>query len=169
MTDEMPQADPPVQPPRVERIERNAAGELVVHLAGRADPYVGARIARCFPWSIPESYLSVRSAEGKEVAMLDSLDALEGPSREVAEAELRASVFQPRIRRVVSFKTDFGVATVTAETDRGVVSFEIRQREDVRHLSPTRALFRDPDGNTYEVADLEALDETSRRHLQAYF
>ena len=167
MTEDRPNTESPTGV--VERIERNAAGELVVTLAGRAEPYVGARVARCFPWSIPEAYISVRSAEGKEIAMLDSLAALDEPSRQIARSELHGNVFQPRIRRVTAFRMEFGVAMVTAETDRGPVSFEIRQREDVRHLSPTRALLRDPDGNTYEVEDLGALDEYSRKHLQTYF
>ncbi|MCY2931436.1 MAG: DUF1854 domain-containing protein [Planctomycetota bacterium] len=167
MTDDRPNTDSGVC--AVERIERNASGELVVTLAGRAEPYVGARVARCFPWSIPEAYVSVRSSEGKEIALLDSLEALDEASRRIAETELHGSVFQPRIRRVTAFRMEFGVAMVTAETDRGPVSFEIRQREDVRHLSPTRALLRDPDGNTYEVEDLDALDDYSRKHLQTYF
>lgn len=167
MTDDRPKAERVAC--AVERIERNAAGELVVTLAGAGGPFVGARVARCFPWSIPEAYISVRSAEGKEIALLESLEELDQASRQIAQDELQGNVFQPRILRVTAFRTEFGVGMVTAETDRGAVSFEIRQREDVRHLSPTRALFRDPDGNTYEVEDLRSLDEYSRKHLQAYF
>ena len=167
MTDDRPNTDSGGG--AVERIERNAAGELVVTLPGRSEPLVGVRIARCFPWSIPEGYISVRSAEGKEVALLGSLGELDDASRQIAADELQGSVFQPRIRRVTAFRMEFGVAMVTAQTDRGTVSFEIRQREDVRHLSATRALLRDPDGNTYEVEDLLALDQYSRKHLQTYF
>jgi hypothetical protein len=32
-----------------------------------------------------------------------------------------------------------------------------------------RALFRDVDGNTYEVPDITALDAASQRYLQQYF
>jgi hypothetical protein len=154
---------------RVERIERNEAGQLVAHLAGRDEPLVDARIVRCFPWSVPDNYLSVRDADGKEVAMLGSLDALDSASRGVAEGELAEKVFNPKIIRVVDFKDEFSVTSITAETDRGEVTFQIRSREDVRILSPTRALFRDVDGNTYELPDLSALDNTGRRYLDRYF
>lgn len=155
--------------PVIERIERNPAGRLVVHLAGRAEPIVDARLARCFPWSFPDAYISVRTADGKEIALLDSLDALDGPSRSIAAEELHDKVFNPKIQRVVDFKMEFGVASITAETDRGQIRFQIRTRDDVRMLSPTRALFRDPDGNTYEIEDVNALDEAGRKHLRPYF
>ena len=61
------------------------------------------------------------------------------------------------------------MTSITAETDRGRVIFQVRTRDDVRVLSATRLLFRDADGNTYEVADSSALDAASRKFLQDYF
>jgi hypothetical protein len=49
------------------------------------------------------------------------------------------------------------------------VTFQVRSRDDVRHLSPTRLLFRDADGNAYEIADIRQLDPASRRQVQEYF
>jgi len=153
----------------VEKVERNEAGQLVVRLAGREEPVVDARVARCFPWSMPDVLISVRDSDGKEVALLESLDVLDANARQVVERELREKVFNPVIRRVTGYKNEFGVASLTAETDRGPVTFQIRSRDDVRRLSATRALFRDADGNTYELPDFEALDRESRKHLQHYF
>jgi hypothetical protein len=163
------QPDWPVRVDRIERIERNDAGQLVVHIRGRDEPVVDAGIRRCFPWSLPDSYIAIRSKEGKEIALLLTLDVLDAPSRALVEEELRDRAFNPQILRVIDFKQEFGVTSITAETDRGRVTFQIRSRDDVRALSPTRALFRDVDGNTYEVADLNALDATSRKRLSAYF
>ena len=67
---------PDAEPAKIERIERNAARQLMVHLAGRGEPVVDATAARCFPWSLPESYISIRDAEGKELALLETLDEL---------------------------------------------------------------------------------------------
>lgn len=154
---------------RVRAIERNRAGQLVVHLAGDATPIVDARLARCFPWSLPDAYISIRDADGGEIVMLKTLDELDAASREIAEAELRDKVFNPKIRRVLQCKHEFDISSITAETDRGNVIFQIRGRDDVRLLSPTRALFRDVDGNTYEVPDIDRLDPASQRRLQRYF
>ena len=162
---------PPEPPdaPRIERVTLDAAGKLVVHLAGRDEPIVGAQVARCFPWSLPESYISLRDPAGGEFAMLKSTDELPASSRDVVEAELRDKVFNPKILRVISCREEFGVTSIAVETDRGSVTFQIRSHDDVRLLSPVRALFRDVDGNTYELPDVTALDAASQRHLQQYF
>ena len=159
----------PTDAPRIERVELNAAGKLVVHLAGRDEPIVGAQVARCFPWSLPESQISIRDAEGSQIVLLESVAELAPASRRVVEAELRDKVFNPKILRVLNCTEEFGVTSITAETDRGEVTFQIGSHENVRQLSPVRALFRDVDGNTYELPDFTALDAASQRRLQQYF
>ncbi len=154
---------------KVEGITRNDAGQLIVRMEGRDEPVVDARIARCFPWSLPETYVSIRTKDGKELALLKTLDELDEASRSLVRQELHDKVFNPRIMRVVEHKTEFGVTSITAETDRGRVIFQVRTRDDVRVLSATRLLFRDADGNTYEVADVGAMDPVSRKFLQDYF
>jgi hypothetical protein len=155
--------------PAIEKIERNEAGRIVVRLKGVEEPVRDARIARCFPWSLPECYISILNHEGREVALLNSLDELDDGSRELVEAELRDKVFNPKIRRIVKHDSEFGVISMTAETDRGEVTFQIRSRDDIRYLSATRALFRDADGNVYELPDVRELDPASRKWLERYF
>lgn len=159
----------PVAPGEIESIDRNELRQLVVRLKGRGEAIVDARVARCFPWSLPEQFISIRTKEGKEVALLKTLEDLGGAGRHVVEEELADKTFNPKIVRVLGYRNEFGVVSVEAQTDRGKVSFQIRSRDDIRHLSPTRALFRDADGNTYELADLAALDPASQKWLGEYF
>ena len=154
---------------RVRRVERDADGQLVVHLDRRDEPVVDARPARYFPWSVPDAYVSILDSDGSEVAMLRTLDELDAASREIVAAELRDKVFNPKILRVLNYKREFGISSITAETDRGEVVFQFRGRDDIRVLSPTRALFRDVDGNTYELPDLTQLDPASQKHLHPFF
>ena len=153
----------------IDRVWRNEAGQLVARVKGREAPVTDARVAYCFPWSLPERYIAIRDKDGKEIALLGTLAELDPASRAAVEEELREKVFHPAITRVVDLKSEFGVISITVETNRGRVTFQIRSREDVRVLSPTRALFRDADGNTYELADLAALDPASRKTLAEYF
>jgi hypothetical protein len=153
----------------IEKIERSETGGIVVRLRGADEPVKDAKIARCFPWSLPECYVSICTNDGKEVALLNSLDALDPESRKVVEGELRDKIFNPKIRRIISHNSEFGVISIEAETDRGEVTFQIRTRDDIRYLSPTRALFRDADGNIYELPDVRELDAASRKWLERYF
>jgi len=152
----------------IRRIERRPDGTLAVELAGRAEPATEAKVARCFPWSLPGRYVSILNKDGEELALLESLEQLPPDSRRIVEEELSAVVFNPRIRRVLSRKDEFGITSITAETDRGEVTFQVRSEDDVRSLSATRVLFRDADGNVYEVADITRLDRASRKHLERY-
>ena len=154
---------------RVVRLERNAAGQLVVHLTDGNGPIMDVRLVRYFPWSISNAYVSILGDDGREITMLKSLDELDQASRKVAESELRDKVFNPKILRILSYKHEFGITSITAETDRGQVIFQFRGRHNIRLLSRTRALFRDVDGNIYELTDFNCLDPVSQRYLQRYF
>lgn len=164
----------PVSPPppgegQVESVALNELGQIVLRLAGREEPFVDVRVARCFPWSLPETYISICDKDGKELVLLRNLLGLEPQSRELIQRELRDKAFCPRIQRVLSCKSEFGVTSITALTDRGEVTFQVRSREDIRILSPTRAIFRDADGISYELADLNSLDPVSQKHLRDFF
>jgi hypothetical protein len=165
----------PVSPPpppgegSVQSVALNELGQIVLRLAGREEPFVDVRIARCFPWSLPETYISICDKEGKELVLLRDLTGLEPPSRELIRRELRDKVFSPRIQRVLACKSEFGVTSITALTDRGEVTFQVRSRDDIRILSPTRAIFRDADGISYELYDIQTLDPVSQRHLRDFF
>jgi len=153
----------------IARIVRNQNGQLVVHVTGREEPIVDARVSRCFPWSLPECHVSIHDKHGKEIALLKTLDELDTDSRKVVQEEIRDKIFNPKITRIINHSREFDITSITAETDRGQVTFQIRARDDIRILSPTRALFRDADGNTYEVADLTVLDQATRKWLEQYF
>ena len=154
--------------PEISRIECDSAGKLVVYLADQDDPIPNASIARCFPWSFPQAYISIRDEAGREVTLLESLETLDDASRSVVEAELHHKIFNPRITRVTECRTEFGVTTIEAETDRGPVSLQIASRDEVRYLNAHRLLLQDVDGNTFEIEDLSTLDTESRRRLGAF-
>lgn len=153
---------------KLESIRRNEAGQLVVCLKD-GEPIVDARIARCFPWSMPDTYISIRNREGKEVVLLKTLDGVNADSREIILRELHDKVFNPQIQHIIEHKNEFGVTSIKARTDRGEVTFQVRSRDDIRILSATRLLFRDADGNTYEIADAAAMDAASQKFLETYF
>jgi hypothetical protein len=161
--------DPEDNPKQLRKLERNSKGELLAVVDGQEEPIENVKVARCFPWSLGAQYVSIRDKDGKEIVLLRSFDALDEATRRLVEEELRDKFFVPRIRRVTRYKAEFDVVSISAETDRGEVTFQIRNRDDVRLLSPVRALFRDVDGNVYEIEDVTALDRASQKHIGHYF
>lgn len=156
--------------PVIKLVERDDTGQLLVWLKGRDEPIVNARVARCFPWTFPDQYIALCDSDGKELTLLSSLDDVShAPSRKLLEEELRDKVFNPKITKILEFNHEFGITSIRAETDRGQVNFQIRGRDDIRVLSAKRALFRDVDGNTYELPDVTALDAAGQNHLKRYF
>ncbi len=153
---------------QVAKVERDQAGKLVVHMTGRPEPIVDAKVVRYFPWSLPAAYISIRD-DGKEVVMLKTLDELDDASRAIVEKELADKIFNPKILQVLQVKREFGISSLSAITDRGEIFFQFHGRDDVRLLSPTRALFRDVDGNTFELPDIREMDPASRKMLRRYF
>ncbi len=153
----------------VERVWREKAGAVAVKLRERDQPAEEVRVRRCFPWSMPDRYISILDKDGKELALLASLDELDIASRAVVDAELRDKVFNPRITRLLDCKSEFGMLSLSAETDRGNVTFQVRTLDDIRMLSPRHMLLRDADGNSYEVTDVDALDRRTQRLLREHF
>jgi hypothetical protein len=138
---------------------------LVLSRAGQED-VVDVRVRRAFPWSEPTRYISLRSAEGKEILMVEDLAALSAGLRKAVEAQLAATNFIPRINRVRELDTSFGYQEWHVDTDRGPIQFRVQEREDVRFMGDGRFRIKDVDGNVYELPPLETLDEQSRRAVE---
>ncbi len=152
----------------VAKVERDEVGKLVVHMTGLAKPIVDAKVVRYFPWSLPDAYISIRD-DGREVIMLKTLDELDEVSRAIVVKELADKIFNPKILQVLQVKREFGISSISAVTDRGEIYFQFHGRDDVRLLSPTRALFRDVDGNTFELPDITETDAVTQKLLRRYF
>jgi len=124
------------------------------------------RIRRAFPWSHPEHFVSIRSSDGKELLLIESLAGLPEALRRTIQASLVASVFIPRITRVEEVDVRFGYQQWKVQTDRGPVEFRVQEREDIRFLPDGRFSLRDADGNVYELPPLAQLDVESRWALE---
>jgi hypothetical protein len=146
-------------------IEQDKQGKLVLKRPGQ-DDVADVRIRRAFPWSHPERYISVRSAEGKELLLIEDLAAVPEQQRGVIREYLEKWAFIPRIQRVIEVDVRFGFQQWKVETDRGVAEFRVQEREDIRFLGDGRFSIKDVDGCIYEMPPLDQLDEKSRRAIE---
>lgn len=123
---------------------------------------------RLFPVSNPDTYITLLDEEGVERAVIRDLRTLNAPSRETVENSLADYYLVPHILRIVRVEEKYGTLRWTVETDRGVKSFDIRNRNHDIRVYPTGAVrIRDSDDNRYVIDDYHALDAHSRSQMIA--
>lgn len=145
------------------RLRIDDRGRLFATAEDATDRHVIVR--RAFPWSRPETFVSLRSKDGHELLLLESLDGLPPETRDLLVRALDAATFVPRITRVDHVDLQHGYQLWKLVTEAGPRQIRVQEREDVRFLSETRFSVKDADGNVYEIADIAKLDDHSRREL----
>src|ERR1700744_4927336 len=77
-------------------LKLDAQKKLTLTRPGEADVQ-DVRLRRAFPWSHTNEYISVRTAEGKELLLIDDLAMLGDSPRKVVSDYLAKAIFIPRI------------------------------------------------------------------------
>ena len=122
---------------------------------------------RClFPLSDQTHYISLLEDGKTEVALIRDLSVLDKKSVKAIKDCLGEYYLIPKILHVFSVKDQYGTLVWDCETDRGQVTFRIKDRHnDIKFYHDTnRLLVRDSNDNRYEIPDTEALDPKTQ-HL----
>ena len=123
---------------------------------------------RLFPVSNLESYITLLDGEGEEIAIIKAISDLSEDSRKVIRESLSNYYLVPKITRIVAITEKYGTLRWDVETDRGVKSFDIRNRNhDIKVQKSGTVRVRDADDNRYVIDDYKLLDAHSRAQLIA--
>jgi hypothetical protein len=149
-------------------LERDDYGRLVLTYAdGRRT--VGVELARAFPISASEGFVSICDADGHELLYIEDTTALPAEVRRTLEQELSQRAFVPVVERIERVLAETDPSEWQIVTDRGPTTFLMGDSDnDVRRLAPHRILLVDTHGIRYLIADTRRLDATSRRILDRY-
>jgi len=147
------------------RLERRADGRLWA-VRGGAERAVWVR--RCFPWSEPARFVSLRDDDEEEFALVRDPAELDPASRRVLEEALVAAGFVFEITRVTAIEEEVEIRHWRVETRQGARSFQTHLDAWPRLLPHGGLLIRDVAGDLYHVTDPAVLDETSRALLWAF-
>jgi hypothetical protein len=148
-------------------LSRDPFGRLVLRGADRVE-HVGVVPVRAFPIAAPEEGLSLVSADGRELAWIERLDALDPALRALVEQDLGSREFVPEIRAIRAVSSFATPSTWTVDTDRGPTTLVLKGEEDIRRLARTSLLIADRHGVQYLVRDIGALDRASRKLLDRF-
>ena len=117
---------------------------------------------RMFPITGLTKYIALMDSEGNEIAVIRDINDLMPESREVVENCLREYYMIPRITKFIKMSERFKIWMWTAETDKGVCTFEIRNHlTAIKPLYDGRVLIKDANDNRYEIPDVSKLDKKS--------
>lgn len=121
---------------------------------------------RLFPVSRENEYVTLLNEEGVEIAVIRRLSDLNEASRTAVKFGLDDYYLIPHITKIISKQEKYGTLRWTVETDRGIKSFDIRNRNhDIRVYKDGKVRVRDADDNRYTIDDYRKLDSASRARL----
>lgn len=147
------------------RLERGVDGKLWLHGQEGASP---VDVVRCFPWTEPHRFLSLRDAEGRERAFVRDTGELDSASRAALDATLRRSSFVFQVLEILSVAEDFELRSWRVRTAQGERSFQTALDAWPRALPGGSLVLEDVHGDLYRVPAPAELDRNSRKLLWAF-
>ena len=155
-----------IAPPETPKllVERGADGQLCVVKDG-ARTFV--RVCRCFPWSEPGRFISLRDEKENEVALIEQTGELDPASRSAVELALAEAGFVMQIERIESAEEVYEIRAWKVQTRQGPRTFQTALDEWPREIASGGFLIKDVAGDLFLIADPEQLDANSQRILWA--
>jgi hypothetical protein len=146
-------------------LERRPAGRLMATAFGDTH---AVQVHRCFPWSEPARFISLRNADGEEVAFVEDPAILDEPSRGALEDALADAGFIFEVTGVAEIEEEVELRRWVVRTAQGPRTFETRLDDWPRELPGGGLLNRDVTGDLYRLPGAAALDRQSRELLWAF-
>ena len=145
------------------RLERRPDGQLRVTTN---DATTTVRISRCFPWSSPARFISLRDDDSEEIWLIENPSDLDADSRSALEDALIESDFVLEIVRIDDVEEEIEIRCWQVETAQGTRRFQTRRDEWPRVVPGGGVLIRDVAGDLFHVPKPDALDRKSRELLR---
>ena len=146
-------------------LERRGDGRL---WASRGDEERPVTVRRCFPWSEPARFVSLRDDEEEEFALVADLADLDSASRSALEAALAEAGFVFVVTAIQDVEEEVEIRAWRVDTAQGPRRFQTRLDDWPRELPGGGILIRDVAGDLYHVPQPAALDRRSRQFLWAF-
>ena len=130
------------------------------------EKFENAELHRMFPITGLTKYIALLDSEGNEIAVIRDINDLIPESKIVVENCLREYYMIPKITKFIKMSEKFKIWMWTAETDKRICTFEIRNHiTAIKPLYDGRVLIKDANDNRYEIPDVNKLDKKSKKMI----
>ena len=134
--------------------------------------YDRVRVLRSFPFTAPNTYISIRTTEekSKEIGIIkDITKDVSKETRKMLEEQMNLRYFTPVITKINDIKEEYGHAYWDVVTTEGPCKFVIYMNSSsVVSLSDVRLMISDLDGNRFEIPDYTKLTPGELKKLDLF-
>jgi hypothetical protein len=142
-----------------------------VRLDFRGTVYQRVAVHRCFPFSAPDEYISIRESDesSKEIGLILNLDDWDKDTQAMLREQLELRYFSPKITQIKRVREEYGYAYWDVGTDRGDCRFVVRMGSGtVIHVGSGRYIVTDIDGNRFEIPNIKNLSPQEMKKLDMF-
>lgn len=145
------------------RLEQRKDGRIWLSRPGQE---AAVDIVRCFPWTEPERFLSLRDAHGNELAFVTELGELDGDSQRALALGLARRGFVLEVVAVLALEEDFELRSFVVRTPNGERRFQTALDAWPRLVEGGGLALEDVYGDLYQIPRASQLDARSLELLQ---
>lgn len=152
-------------------IFRRPNGKLGLRRIGRNGEQIEStvRIVRCFPWSFPDHFISIRDEKGAELYLFESLEVIADEKiRALIRDEIGERMFLPEITSIQEIVDEIDLFRWLVKTRSGARIFYTQRREIPREVPGGGVVVKDISGDRYFIPNIDELDTRSRNWLWLY-
>jgi hypothetical protein len=147
------------------RVYRREDGQFEAAWGGKT---AVLRIVRCFPWTDPSRFVSLRDQDDHEIALIRDLASLDADSHEAVEAALAEAAFVLEVTRIDRIAEEFEIRNWRVQTRQGPRTFQTHRDDWPHPIHGGGFLVRDVAGDLFQIPPPEHLDVESRKRLRVY-
>ena len=138
----------------------------------KPEHYDRVRVVRSFPFTAPNTYISIRTTEekSKEIGIIkDITKDVSKDTRKMLEEQMNLRYFTPIITKIHDIREEYGHAYWEVDTTEGPCKFVIYMNSSsVVSLSDVRLMITDLDGNRFEIPDFTKLSAGELKKLDLF-
>ena len=132
------------------------------------DVFTDLEPRRLFPITDLNRYITLLDEKEKEIALIKEMSDLNEESAKAVNDCFKDFYMIPKITAVLEVNDKFGVLKWKVMTDRGEISFSIRNRHsDIKVLGKKRLFIRDSNDNRY-LGNINEFDSHTMRKIFCY-